>query len=170
MVNLEEQREGLNHWYNVYGWEDRCVEEAAASDPYLRRLLEVAQAMGSLDKEALAIRWRITRLEPCHARCRENVEAIVRMIGTMTPASVLGCGQPEPGLVEQLRAIASAVTAWTDGDEAGAGERAQVLGDQTPEKCWLAACLCKTLAEQLSDYDSGEPLARPHLHGSGPKQ
>jgi hypothetical protein len=155
------RREGLQHWHNVYGWDDRLVAEAAAGDPVLRGLLDVERAIAPLDETALAIRWRITRLEPCHARCNDNVRDIVHMIGAMTPAAILGCGQPEPGLVDRLREIAAAVSAWVDGDDVGAGEWAGVLGARTAEKRWLAASLCKTLAEHFREYDGGQPLPVP---------
>lgn len=153
----------LAQWYNVYGWKDSCVEEAAANDESLRRLIEIEEAIGPLDEEASAIRSQITRLEPCHPRCRENVEDIVRMIGAMTPARILGCGQPDPALVDQLRGIAAGVAAWADGDDEASGVWADVLGEGNPQKRWLVACLCKTLATQFEGHDGGRPLRQPRL-------
>jgi hypothetical protein len=153
----------LRQWYNVYGWEDADVVEAAANDPSLRSILDLEKAIDPLDDDTSTIRRRITQLEPCHPRTKENVEDIVRMIGTMVPRRIPGCGEPDPTLSEQLRAVTTAIAAWADGDEKKAGPWAEVLGLRTPAKRWLVVCLCRTLAEQLRDYDGGEPLPQPRL-------
>ena len=79
------------------------------------------------------------------------------MIGTMTPTTIPGCGEPDPGLADELRAITAAAVAWANGDEA----EEEALGQRTPEKLWLIACLCKTLATQLRNHDGGQPLPQP---------
>jgi hypothetical protein len=85
------------------------------------------------------------------------------MIGTMTPAEIPGCGQPDPALVDQLRGIAASVAAWADGDDEASGMWSDVLGQRDPRKRWLVACLCKTLATQFEGDDGGESLRQPRL-------
>jgi hypothetical protein len=88
------------------------------------------------------------------------------MIGAMAPGRILGCGQVSPEVVAELRGTMACAAAWADGRPEDAGVWSQVLGEPTPEKRWLVACLCKTVAQQLAHYDDGQPLAEPEWPGS----
>ncbi len=49
---------------------------------------------------------------------------------------------------EVLRPLLDEVSGWMTGTGNGAGQWAQVLGQITPQKRWLAACLCKNIKAQ----------------------
>lgn len=154
-----EQIESLKQWRNVYGGGERCVM-AAQSDARIRELLDFEFAIGPLPGEAITIRERIVGVEGCHERLVRNVEDLLRMVGAMQPSHIAYCGSVNPELVEAVRPILTAAAAWADGRTDDAGEWAEVLGEPTPEKRWLVACLCKTVATQLAGGDT-EPLPEP---------
>ena len=154
-----QQIERLDQWRNVYGGGDKCVT-AAHSDPRIRELLDFEFAIGPLPDDALAIRERIVGVEGCHERLVRNIEDLIRMIGAMQPSHIAYCGSVNPELVEAVRPTLAAAAAWAEGRTEEAGEWAEVLGEPTPEKRWLVACLCKTVATQLAGGEA-EPLPEP---------
>ena len=154
----EQQAEKLKQWSNVYGWSTEQCTAAAEADETLRRLLDVEMVAGDVTDEARAIRAQITRIEVCHYHCKSSVERILQMIGEMKPSPVLGCGDTEAHLADELRGIMAEAAAWVDGRTQDAGFLAAVLGERTPAKQWLTACLCKTLAKQLERIQGDEPL------------
>lgn len=158
----DEQRERLKQWSNVYGWSgDECAQ-AAETDESLRRLLDVEMGTDEVSDDARAIRWQITRIEACHHHCIQNVEKTLQMIGELKPATVLGCGDTDDQLATELRRTMAAAAAWVDGNTQEAGRLAHMLGERTPPKQWLVACLCKTLAKQLERSQGDEPLPQPN--------
>jgi hypothetical protein len=156
----EEQKERLNQWCNVYGSTEKCVE-AVEGDPVLQRLLEFELASDPISDEARAIRQQIIKVEACHRRCKQNVEDLLRMIGSMKSGSIPGCGEADAELVAELRETMASAAAWADGKAEESGVWADTLGEPTPEKRWLVACLCKTVAKQLEAYQGVESLAQP---------
>ena len=157
----DEQKQRLLQWSNVYGWSIEDCERAAQGDGTLQRLLKVETRADGMPNQAREIRKRITQIEVCHRQCVENVKRILGMIGTMEPAPVSGCGDVDARLVAELRGTLAAAAAWVDGRPEDAGSLGDELGERTPAKQWLVACLCKTLAQQLEHVQSGEPLAQP---------
>lgn len=155
------QKERLTQWCNVYGGSDQCVA-AAQADKTLQSLLQFEMESDDIDEAARVIRQRITGIEVCHRACKRNVEGILSMIGEMKAAHVAGCGETDAGLVAELRDTMAAAAAWADGKADEVGSLSDVLGERTPAKRWLVACLCKTLAQQLAGYQGDEPLAQPH--------
>lgn len=156
----DEQKERLNQWCNVYGGGEQCVA-AAEADGTLQRLLRAELGSPDIDDVAQAIRQRITWIEVCHRRCKRNVEDILGMIGRMQPGDVAGCGEADVELAEEVRGMMSQVAAWVDGRFEEAGPQAEVLGERTPAKQWLASCLCRTLATQLESVTGSAPLPQP---------
>jgi len=161
LMFTEEQKERLKQWSNVYGWSAEECTQAAEKDETLRRLLDVEMGTKGMPDEALAIREQITRIEVCHYHCKSSVERILQMVGEMRPSAALGCGDIEPHLADELRGIIAEAAAWVDGRTQDAGFLADVLGERTPAKQWLTACLCKTLAKQLERVQGDEPLPQP---------
>jgi hypothetical protein len=157
----DQQVERLKQWSNVYGWSAEECTAAAEADETLRRLLDVEMGAGGVSDEARAIRAQITRIEVCHYHCKSSVERILQMIGQMQPAPVLGCGDTEAHLADQVRGIMAEAAAWVDGRTQDSGSLSGVLGERTPAKQWLTACLCKTLAKQLERVQGDEPLPQP---------
>lgn len=157
----DDQKERLNQWCNVYGGGDKCAA-AVEADETLQRLLQFEMESNDIGEAARAIRQRITGIEVCHRQCKRNVENILGMIADMKPAPVAGCGQTDAELVAELRDTMAAAAAWADGETDGVGALSGVLGERSPAKQWLVACLCKTLAQQLAGYQGDEPLAQPH--------
>jgi hypothetical protein len=161
-VFTDEQKQRLRQWSNVYGWTAEQCETAAREDETLQRLLAFEMRTDAMPDEARAIRERITGIEVCHRQCKRNVEGILKMIGEMKPAHVYGCGEADTQLAAELRGTMAASAAWVDGRTEDAGSLVDVLGEQTPAKQWLVACLCKTLTKQLEHYQGDEPFAQPH--------
>lgn len=157
----EQQVERLKQWSNVYGWSAEQCSAAAEADETLRQLLDVEMEAGDVTDEARAIRAQITRIEGCHYHCKSSVERILQMIGELQPSAVLGCGDIEPHVADELRGLMAEATAWVDGTTHDASSLADVLGERTPAKQWLTACLCKTLAKQLEPVAGDEPLPQP---------
>jgi len=157
----DEQTERLKQWSNVYGWSPGDCTAAAETDETLRRLLDVEMGAGGMPDDARAIRAQITRVEVCHYHCKASVERILQMIGTMQPGPVLGCGDTEARLADEVRGIMDEAAAWVDGRAQDAGPLADMLGERTPAKQWLTACLCKTLAQQLEPVQGDVPLPQP---------
>ena len=147
---LSEHAEHLRQWSNVYGWTDEECLAAASEDARVQRLLEVELATDIPDA-AREIREQMTRYEVCHQAGLENTSRLIDMIRTMTPAPVLGCGEADPTLNAQLRAVVEPLAKWVD------GERSEDFGDPTPTRRWLAACMCKMIAEQLGDPTFPQP-------------
>lgn len=155
-----EQDERLSQWRNVYGSPEKCVR-AARSDARIQSLLELELAIEPMPQSARAIRERIISIEACHERCKRNTEDILRMIGAMKPESILSCGEVSPEVAAELRATIASAAAWADGKPEEAGEWGDILGEPSPEKRWLVACLCKTLAKQLEHCQGTDPLPQP---------
>ncbi len=78
------------------------------------------------------------------------------MIANLHPSKVLGCGETDPGLSDQLRLIMAPLAKWVDGEDHPVGLNAD-LGDRTSAKRWLIASMCKMLAEQLNEPDFPQP-------------
>jgi hypothetical protein len=156
------QKQRLLQWSNVYGWSVEECERAAQEDAALQRLLEVEMQAEGMPDAAHEIRKRITQIEVCHRQCVENVRRILRMVGSMDPGPVAGCGDVDARLVAELRDTVAAAAAWADGSTAEAGTLGDDLGVRTAAKQWLVACLCKTLAQQLEHVQGDEPLAQPN--------
>lgn len=157
----DQQVERLKQWNNVYGWTDELCIAAAEQDETIRRLLDVEMEEIGISEKACEIRAQITRIEVCHYNCRSSVEKILKMIGEMRPTPVLGCGDIEAHLADELRDTMTEAAAWVDGRIQEAGSLVEVLGERTSAKQWLTACLCKTLAEQLETVQGDDPLPRP---------
>ena len=92
-------RQRLEHWERFgprEGWEatDDGKIDWILSDPEWRRLVDVEVGLEPLSPEARAIRKRIAAFERCHEHYAENVRAVLQMIGSMTPAAILDCGDP----------------------------------------------------------------------------
>jgi hypothetical protein len=160
-VFTEQHAERLKQWSNVYGWTTEQCTAAAEEDETLRLLLDFEMETGGVTDEARAIRAQITRIEVCHYHCKSSVERILGMIGELQPSTVLGCGDIEPHVADELRGLMAEAAAWVDGRTHDAGSLADVLGELTPAKQWLTTCLCKTLAKQLERITGDKPLPQP---------
>lgn len=94
----------------------------------------------------------------CHRRCNQNVEDILGMIGQMQLGDVAGCGEADAGLAEGLRGMMSQVAAWVDGRIEAAGPQAEVLGERTPAKQWLAFLPLQDAGQELESVTGSMPL------------
>ena len=151
----DERTQRLRQWYNVYGWTDEACAAAAASDARLQQLLDIEMA-GDMPDEARQIRDLMTRFETCHQACLRNVDSLVEMVANLRPSRVIGCGENDPAIADQLRAAMAPLAAWVDGEDHPVGLDTD-LGARTVAKQWLIACLCKMIAEQLHDPDVPQP-------------
>jgi hypothetical protein len=92
---------------------------------------------------------RITHLEICCHYWEQSILVLLQEIGAgkrlcewHKPDGFNACGDA-PDRVAQLGEFLRSAHAWLDGDADGAGPTGQILGERTPEKCWLLESLCK---------------------------
>ena len=142
----------IGHWERF----SRDVEETirmVKSDPELIRLMELEMELEPVSAECRNIRRQIASLEPCHEHYVENVKAILEMIGSMTPETVLDCGVACEARQEEAAAHMRALQTWRDADVIAknaddyAREVFELLGKRTDEKLRLV----EHLIEKLKD-------------------
>jgi len=92
---------------------------------------------------------RITHLEICCHYWEQNLRILFQEIGGgrrlfdwHKPDGFNACGDA-PDRVVQLSELLDCCQAWLDGNADSAGQIRQILGERTPEKCWLLESLCK---------------------------
>jgi len=92
---------------------------------------------------------RITYLEVCCHYWEQSTRVLLqeigagkRLVGWHKPDGFNACGDT-PDRVAQLGELLGSARAWLDGDADGAGRVGHILGERTPQKCWLLASLCK---------------------------
>jgi len=94
----------------------------------------------------LAPFWeQVEATDICHYTFPDNLERMIQAIGRLEPAAdFVGCGSCNPEGREMARRHFEALCTWLRGER---GSLDAQLGDRTPVKEWLAACLAKTLKE-----------------------
>jgi hypothetical protein len=65
-----------------------------------------------------------------------------------------------PDRIPALQPMFAEVTAWIAGKSGRADGWAEVLGEATPQKRWLAACLCKNVIAQHEVHAAGTRLPK----------
>lgn len=92
---------------------------------------------------------RITYLQICCHYWEQSLLVLLQEIGAgkrlfdwHKPGSFNACGDA-PDRVAQLGEFLGSARAWLNGDADGAGPTGHILGERTPEKCWLLESLCK---------------------------
>ena len=139
------------------------VERALGeSDP--RKAILVAALLNRLllkaDRQplppALAGFWlQIEATDICHYAFPGNLERMIEAIGRLEPVrDFVGCGSYDQVRRSLAQEYVRALRGWLHGEP---GHLAGELGDRTPAKEWLAACLAKTLKE-LAGLQEGYSL------------
>lgn len=92
---------------------------------------------------------RITHLEICNHYWEQNLDIVLREIGTgqrmaewHRPDGFNACGDA-PNRPAELRGTLELAGAWLEGRPGDAGDVGDILGEPTPEKTWLVRSLCK---------------------------
>jgi len=95
---------------------------------------------------------QIDRTDICHYSFPKNVERMIEAIGRLEPLPDFeGCASFDEERRQYAQRCYKALSAWLEGrrDEVEVG-----LGEKTPVKEWLVACLAKTLKEHAELEDS----------------
>ena len=107
---------------------------------------------------------RIHHLEICNYSWQNNLRIVLEEIGAgkrlylwHQPDGYNACGDC-PNRVAELRQLMRAVASWAECKPDGDADVHQLLGQPTPEKRWLVACLCKHVAAQHQQFDTEPPL------------
>jgi hypothetical protein len=102
----------------------------------------------------------------CNYNWRENLRIVLKEIAAgrqlfpwHTPDGYNAHGDC-PDRVAELRPLLARVAAWAQGRPEEAGELREALGEPTPARRWLAACLCKNVAAQHAKFGGEQALAR----------
>jgi RNA polymerase sigma factor (sigma-70 family) len=145
----------IRHWERFKGSAEEKAEMVDA-DPEWVRLVEVEVGLQPISPQCREIRRQIASMEACHEHYLDNVEAIVTMIGTLTPRHVFDCGEACDARKEEAAAYGRALETWRASHAAppDAGEPTRevfdLLGDLTEEKSRLVSHLIGKLGD--SEY------------------
>jgi len=139
----------IGHWERFKGSDEEKLD-MVASDPEWVRLMETEIELEPMSPECRAIRKQISCMEACHEHYVGNVEAILGMIGAMTPGRVLDCGQASAERREEAEAYAQALEAWREAD-APSDERARDVFDLLGERTHAKRALVEHLIGKLRD-------------------
>lgn len=91
----------------------------------------------------------------CHYSFPKNVQRVIEAIGRLEPLPDFGgCGSSDEVQRQCAQRYFDALGAWLGGKSI---EDAAPLGERTPPKAWLVACLAKTVKE-LAGLESSLPL------------
>ena len=105
----------ISHWERFRGSAEEKLNMVEA-DRELIRLMELEIELEPLSTECREIRRQIASLETCHEHYVENVKATLEMIGSMTPAPILDCGEACGARQEEAIAYMQALWTWRDAD------------------------------------------------------
>lgn len=159
----------IRHWERFKGSAEEKAEMVEA-DPEWVRLVEVEVGLEPISPQCSEIRRQIASMEACHEHYLENIEAVVAMIGAMTPAPILDCGEACDARKEEAAAYRRSLETWrasrTAPPDAGEPTREvfDLLGDLTEEKSRLVSHLIGKLgdneyrvyADEDEDFDRVE--------------
>jgi len=88
---------------------------------------------------------QIEATDICHYAFPVNLERMIEGIGRLQPVpEFVGCGSFDEARRELAREAVRALRVWLRGEPSRLADQ---LGDRTPLKAWLVACLAKTLKE-----------------------
>jgi hypothetical protein len=104
----------------------------------------------------LAPFWeQVEATDICHYAFPDNIAKMIQAIGRLEPVpDFVGCGSCNPERRDMARRHFHALCTWLRGEPGSLDSR---LGNRSPVKEWLAACLAKTLKEVAA---LREPLPR----------
>jgi hypothetical protein len=112
-------------------------------DRLLDRDLEKHLSGGKLS----GLKLQLLSCDICHYAFPQNLEQAIRGIGKLQPTSDFeGCGSTNDEVTWFARKEFGTLSAWLAGKDP---EDALDLGERTPTKVWLAACLAKTLKQHV---------------------
>jgi hypothetical protein len=104
-----------------------------------------------LPPELGAFWLQVEATDICHYAFPANLERMLEAIGRLQPVpEFVGCGSFDEARRELARESVRALGAWLRGQPSRLADQ---LGDRTPLKEWLAACLAKTLKELAHGHD-----------------
>jgi hypothetical protein len=111
-------------------------------DRLFYRSLEEYMRGNKLDE----LEYQVLRTDICSYDFPQNLDRVIQAIGQQKPVEDFqGCGTCKPEIEEFIRRELEKLRLWLMEKRIAAGLK---LGEKTPEKKWLVACLAKTLKEQ----------------------
>jgi len=131
------------------------------------------------DEDFDTVESRIQHMDICNYNWADNIRIVLEEIAAgrrlypwHAPES-FNAGWHEPGGFNahgdcpdrtlELGDMMSSIAGWAEGRRGPDDEWAGILGRPTPEKRWLAASLCKTVAWHHAKYGGEQALAKPLL-------
>jgi len=89
----------------------------------------------------------IIRIDICSYAFPRNLDQVIKSIGKLKPQDTFeGCGSHNDEIVEFVHKGFVELCEWMNGESP---ENVLALGERTPLKVWLVACLVKTLKESV---------------------
>ncbi len=127
---------------------ERNNEKERLVELLIKRLLWRPIERHSLGVQLDQLQDQIERTDICHYTFPDNIEQVLAGIGSLAPAKDFqGCGSYNSRIKRQVSVWFQQLCKWINGEP---GFLDRVLGKRNNLKIWLAACLAKTLKEQVS--------------------
>lgn len=130
---------------------ERNNEKESLVELLIKRLLWRPIERHSLGVQLDRLQDQIERTDICHYTFPDNIEQVLASIGSLTPAKDFqGCGSYNSSIKSQVSVWFQQLCKWINGES---GYLDRILGKRNKMKIWLAACLAKTLKEQVGIMD-----------------
>ncbi len=127
--------------------DERNNEKERLVELLIKRLLWRPIERHSLGVQLDRLQDQIERTDICHYTFPDNIERVLAGIGSLAPAKDFqGCGSYNNSIKWQISMRFLQLCKWINGEP---GYLDRVLGKRNNMKIWLAACLVKTLKEQV---------------------
>ncbi len=126
---------------------ERNNEKERLVELLIKRLLWRPIERYSLGVQLDRLQDQIERTDICHYTFPDNIERVLAGIGSLAPSKDFqGCGSYNSRIKWQVSMWFQQLCKWINGEP---GYLDRVLGKRNNAKIWLAACLAKTLKEQV---------------------
>ena len=126
---------------------ERNKEKERLVELLIKRLLWRPIKRHNLGVQLDRLQGQIERTDICHYTFPDNIEQVLAGIGSLTPAKDFqGCGSYNNRIKRQVSVWFQQLCKWINGEP---GYLDRVFSKRNNMKIWLAACLAKTLKEQV---------------------
>ncbi len=126
---------------------ERNNEKERLVELLIKRLLWKPNERHCLGVQLDQLQDQIERTDICHYTFPDNIERVLAGIGSLAPAKDFqGCGSCNSKIKREVSVWYQQLCKWINGEP---GYLDRVLGKKNNMKIWLAACLAKTLKEQV---------------------
>jgi len=126
---------------------ERNTEKEKLVKLLIKRLLWKPIKRYNLGDQLDQLQDQIERTDICHYTFPDNIERVIAGIGSLTTAKDFqGCGSYNSVIKQRVLMWFKQLCKWISGEP---GYLDRILGKRNNIKIWLAACLAKTLKEQV---------------------